>query len=128
MTLLLDTHMLLASVREELAQQYPKHAVLVEEAEGPVFVSVASIWEIAIKNRLGKLQLPFPLDAISGYVSEAGFSVLPVELRHVLTEIEPIPATRDPFDRLLLAQCKVDRMRLVTIDRALADHPLAARV
>ena len=42
-------------------------------------------------------------------------------------ELDPEPPTRDPFDRLLLAQCAVDNLRLVTVDRALAGHPLAWR-
>ncbi len=45
---------------------------------------------------------------------------------HAIAEVLPEPATRDPFDRLLLAQCLVEGLRLVTVDRALVGHPLAA--
>ncbi len=56
-----------------------------------------------------------------------GISLLDIDHHHVLAELDPEPATRDPFDRLLLAQCQVEGMQLVTIDRALAGHPLAWR-
>ena len=45
----------------------------------------------------------------------------------LLADAEPEPQTRDPFDRLLLGQCQVENLRLVTLDRALAAHPLAWR-
>jgi PIN domain nuclease of toxin-antitoxin system len=53
--------------------------------------------------------------------------VLPIVTAHVIAHVAPEPPTRDPFDRLLLAQCKTEARRLVTIDRALVDHPLAAK-
>jgi PIN domain nuclease of toxin-antitoxin system len=52
---------------------------------------------------------------------------LNVDHRHAVEALEELPPTRDPFDRLLLAQCQVEGMRLVTLDRALARHPLAWR-
>lgn len=91
-------------------------------------VSVASLWEIAIKVRLGKLDPGLPLKGMAGYFEAAGFAVLPITAEHALTEIEPVPPTRDPFDRLLLAQCAVENLRLVTLDGALRDHPLAAKL
>jgi PIN domain nuclease of toxin-antitoxin system len=50
-----------------------------------------------------------------------------IEAAHVLAELQPEPDTRDPFDRLLLAQCQMEGLRLVTTDRKLAVHPLAWR-
>jgi PIN domain nuclease of toxin-antitoxin system len=46
---------------------------------------------------------------------------------HALASVEPEPATRDPFDRMLVAQCQIEGLRLLTIDRALVSHPLAAK-
>lgn len=54
-------------------------------------------------------------------------ALLMIDQRHLLAEVFPDPDTRDPFDRLLLAQCTVEDMRLLTLDRALARHPLAWR-
>jgi PIN domain nuclease of toxin-antitoxin system len=55
-----------------------------------------------------------------------GIDLVPINEHHALAAVEPEPATRDPFDRLLLSQCQVEGLRLVTIDRALIDHRLAA--
>ena len=52
--------------------------------------------------------------------------VAAIDERHALTSVEPEPMTRDLFDRMLLAQCQVEGLRFVTIDRALVAHPLAA--
>ncbi|ARQ11099.1 PilT domain-containing protein [Rhizobium etli] len=84
------------------------------------FVSVASLWEIAIKTRLGKLQPGLPL--------ETGLTILPVDVPHVITAANPEPEARYPCDRLLLAQCKVEGLQLATVDRLLVGHPLALRL
>ena len=55
MRFLIDTHFVLAFFRQEFAVQFPRHSRLFSEANSQAFVSVASLWEIAIKSRLGKL-------------------------------------------------------------------------
>ena len=92
-----------------------------------LFVSVVSFWEIAIKVRQGKLALEEPLSHLEEAVQSWGCTVLPVIASHVVAEVEPWPPTNDPFDRLLLAICSVEGLRLVTRDRKLVDHPLAWR-
>jgi PIN domain nuclease of toxin-antitoxin system len=82
---------------------------------------------MAIKFRLGKLKLKFPLDAAPGLLEALGIEIIEIAARHALALVDPEPCTRDPFDRLLLAQCRIEGCRLGTIDRALVDHPLAAR-
>jgi PIN domain nuclease of toxin-antitoxin system len=89
--------------------------------------SVASLWEIAIKVRLGKLPLRHPLKVLPELLDSLSMQTLTIETRHVLAELYPEPDTRDPFDRLLLAQCSVEKLLLVTQDRALVSHPLAWR-
>ncbi len=100
---------------------------LLEDPAHESYFSVASVWEIAIKVRLGKLPLVARLDEIPDRIEQLGLLLLAVELHHALADPLPLPATRDPFDRLLLAQCAVENMRLVTVDRALVVHPLAFR-
>ncbi|WEZ82912.1 hypothetical protein P6U16_18405 [Rhizobium sp. 32-5/1] len=56
----------------------------------------------------------------------AGITLLSVNEHHALHLVEPEPPTRDPFDQMLLAQCAVEGFKLVTIDTALANHPLSA--
>jgi PIN domain nuclease of toxin-antitoxin system len=90
-----------------------------------VFVSVATLWEITIKARLGKLDPGMPVEELADYLESAGFLLLDVTRHHAVASVDPEPPTRDPFDRMLLAQCGVEGLSLVTLDRALAVHPLA---
>jgi PIN domain nuclease of toxin-antitoxin system len=90
-----------------------------------MFASVVSLWEIAIKHRLGRLPLPCPLEEWPGALSAFAIALMDVAASHVLAEADPAPNTRDPFDRLLLAICQAEKMRLVTFDRSLLGHPLA---
>ncbi len=82
----------------------------------------------AIKWRLGKLDPGMPLGDIVGYLEAVGIAILPIEARHVIAAADPEPEPRDPFDRLLLAQCHVENLRLATMDRSLLKHPLALAI
>ena len=128
MRVLLDTHMVIAIVQRKLADRFPDVQRVLLDATTEGFVSVASLWEIAIKTRLGKLQPGLTLDVIPAYLQGTGLTILPIDIAHVITAADPEPETRDPFDRLLLAQCKVEGLQLATVDRLLVDHPLALRL
>jgi PIN domain nuclease of toxin-antitoxin system len=91
----------------------------IEGAEA-VFVSAASIWEIAIKARLGKLQAdPGELAEV---VEPSGFLHLPVTATHAAGVARLPPFHADPFDRLLVAQALEEPLRLLTVDARLADY------
>jgi PIN domain nuclease of toxin-antitoxin system len=128
MRLLLDTHILLAIARGEMAKKHPKfsHALSGEEIRG--FGSVASLWEIAIKMRIGKLDLGMTVGEFEEYLSWQGVDWLSINPAHTAALVFPEPDINDPFDRMLLEHCKTEGLQLVTVDRALADHPLALRV
>lgn len=127
MRVLLDTHVALAVLRGNIDQQYPKIAERLKESLTESFFSVASLWEMSIKTRLGKLAPGMKLDEIAGYLDAAGVSILPILAVHVTIAVDPEPKTRDPFDRLLLAQCAAENLILVTLDRAMLSHPLAMK-
>lgn len=127
MRCLLDTHIIVSMLQNELPLRFPGPARVVRAADFFGYVSVASVWEIALKSRLGKLFPLTDLDAIPQTLEAIGLSILPVGLPHVLHTLDPAPPTRDPFDRLLLAQCHVEGLKLITVDRALVSHPLAFR-
>jgi PIN domain nuclease of toxin-antitoxin system len=127
MRVLLDTHVILALLQDTLAKQYPEIARRLEDVSTDTFCSVASLWETAIKTRLGKLDPGMELNEIAEYLEAIGISILPIEAVHVTIALDPEPKTRDPFDRLLLAQCKAEDLQLATVDRTLALHPLAMR-
>lgn len=125
MKLLLDTHVLIGVVEKRAAafDRVVKDALQLSDAE--FYVSVASLWEIAIKWRLRKLRLHFSPVDLPGMLEAIGIQLVPIGAKHVLSSLDPEPATRDPFDRLLLVKCQVEGLRLLTIDRVLSVHPLA---
>jgi PIN domain nuclease of toxin-antitoxin system len=93
-----------------------------------VAISIVSVWEIAIKTRIGRLDIQMPVEDVVPFFETVGANVVGISLAHVTHELVPRPPTRDPFDHLLLSQCAVEERRLLTRDRALSDHPLAALV
>ena len=126
MRFLLDTHIVLAALEGiDAVDKFAREALSRKDAT--FFVSVASIWEIAIKYRLGKLALNQSPATLPARFQSMSLKLLLINEHHALAEIDPEPATRDPFDRLLLAQCQIEDLRLVTLDRALVTHPLAWR-
>lgn len=127
MAFLIDTHIFIALSKRRLSDLPNAIQTLVNNDHAELVISVASIWEIAIKVRLGKLDAGMPPDAIASYCGKVGISVLPISASHAAQDVDPEPSTRDPFDRMLLAQCAAENLRLVTIDRSLAEHPLAVR-
>ncbi len=128
MRLLLDTHVLLALIERRSATLPAGIESLLQEPENEHHLSVASLWEIAIKWRQGKLKLRPSLSALPELVRALGIQMIAINERHAVAVVEPEPVTRDPFDRMLLAQCQIEGLRLVTFDRALLGHRLAFKV
>lgn len=124
--MLLDTHMVLAILGQT---ELILHDDISELLQQPIdsFVSVVSIWEVAIKVRTGKLELSFDVISLPKILEEIGISILDITAQHTLAAVGPEPLTRDPFDRLLLGVCAVEGMKLLTIDKALQGHPLIWR-
>jgi PIN domain nuclease of toxin-antitoxin system len=127
MRLLIDTTLLVDLSRDELAKREARFEQAILSSENVCLASAASLWEIAIKTRLGKLDPQRPLHELPELFETFGLVLLGIDHRHALHLVQPQPPTRDPFDRMLLAQCAVEELRLVTRDRALAAHPLAWR-
>lgn len=117
MKLLLDTHAFLWWV-EGTPALGRRARTAVANPDNEVFFSIASCWELSIKLSLGKLRLTQRLDRfIPEQLSVNGFSLLSVELRHVLGVADLPFHHRDPFDRLLAAQALQDQLAIVTTDR-----------
>jgi len=116
MKLLLDTHALLWFLREPA--KLPADVLREIQLAGPdAMVSMGSLWEIAVKSSLGKLELPDSFDKLFPQsVFDSGLSLLPIEPSH-FTAVNQLPwHHRDPFDRLLIAQAKVEHLTLVSRD------------
>jgi PIN domain nuclease of toxin-antitoxin system len=116
MNLLLDTHALLWFIDgspklSSTAREW------IEDASNAKCVSVASLWEMAIKTSLGRLSLKQPFDVLFPSQLELnGFSLLPLHVSHVAKTISLPFHHRDPFDRILAAQCIVEQMSAVSVD------------
>jgi PIN domain nuclease of toxin-antitoxin system len=120
--LLIDTHILIWAL-EGSARLNTTAKELLLDPEHEHWVSVASVWEIAIKASIRKLTLSRPLRDLEKGILAAGFRVLDISIRHAAAVSEIELPHNDPFDRLLLAQCEVETLRLVSADEALAKIP-----
>jgi len=113
--LLLDTHVFLWFVAGDQRLSANARRAM-EAADAELFLSAASIWEMAIKSSLGRLTLPLPLDEYIAEKLTQGFRVLPVDWAHTAA-VEKMPFHhRDPFDRLLIAQATAEDLPLVSAD------------
>ena len=92
------------------------------------WVSAVSVWEIAIKVGIGKLKLHASLETLETAINDAGFAILDMTIRHAVAVPRVSTKHADPFDRLLLAQCEVETLKLMTADKLLkpSRHAVAA--
>ena len=121
MRLLLDTHILLWALAEP--RRIPKKTrSQIESPENDVWFSAASLWEVAIKVQIGRLDVSMPLDDLSASAQATGFIELPVRAAHAVRVARLPPYHRDPFDRLLIAQAMLEGARLLTVDGILRQY------
>ncbi len=117
-SLLLDTHVWLW-MHQNPEKFVPLVRECLEDCKQPLFLSVASVWGIAIKYALGKLPLPETPEIYCNQRLDApdtAVSVLPIERAHVLRAGALPFYHRDPFDRLLIAQAQLENFILLTVD------------
>ena len=118
MRLLLDTHIFLWSVAGNPLLKAATRRFI--ESADEVFVSAASLWEIAIKARLGKIEAD--ADELVAAITQSGFVELPVRAAHAAGVSRLEMHHNDPFDRLLVAQAVAEPMKLLTADAVLARY------
>ena len=123
MRVLVDTHVLLWWASSRGSRLSEPVQQLLADGTTDVSVSMASVWEIAIKAGTGRLQLP---DAVERYIPDRlmrhGFDLLPIELSHALHAGSLPRIHGDPFDRMLIAQAQVEGLPLVTADPAIGQY------
>jgi len=116
MTYLIDTNVLLWSL-ENSPKLSKKAREAITNSENEIYVSIASIWEIAIKLSIGKLDLAFTLDDIIEEIDYLGFIILPISL-DALREVRTMPFHhKDPFDRLIIGQAQVGKIVVISSDQ-----------
>jgi PIN domain nuclease of toxin-antitoxin system len=112
--LLVDTHVLLWWLADDDALSSTARSAIAEPQNEPP-VSVASLWEIAVKRSLGKLSAP---DDLPETITAEGFASLPIRAAHAW-HVRDLPLHhRDPFDRLLVAQAQIEGVPVITADAA----------
>lgn len=116
MKILLDTHVFLW-LRSDPKQISEKVLTAYYDTQNDIFLSMTSIWEMQIKYQLGKLELKLPLsDLIEEQVLNNGLQILPIETEHIFA-LETLPFHhKDPFDRLILIQSKLENLKLASAD------------
>jgi PIN domain nuclease of toxin-antitoxin system len=117
MKYLLDTHTFLWWNLDDpqLSEQAKE---IIANGENEIFISAASAWEIAIKTAKGRLVLPEePAQYLANRMSEYHFQALPVQISHAV-HVYGLPGHHaDPFDRLLISQCQLETMPLISKDK-----------
>jgi PIN domain nuclease of toxin-antitoxin system len=121
MKLLLDTHTFIWFVEDD------KHLAiktkrLIEDPDNEIFLSIASLWEMAIKLQLNKLELSHPIEKVIELAIHNGFVFLPILPEHIiaLTKLEFFH--RDPFDRIIIAQSITGELAIITRDKFFDDY------
>jgi PIN domain nuclease of toxin-antitoxin system len=98
-------------------------AEMIANEENAVVFSAVNAWEIAIKVRLGKLELPAPpSEYVVSCIEEEAMKSMPVYVQHALRVAELPLHHRDPFDRLLVAQAQIEGLALMTADQKIAAY------
>ena len=120
MNLLLDTHVLLWWL-DDHPNLSPRAKSVIADGKNLVFVSAAVIWEIRIKHALGKLEIPANFRKV---LDQQGFELLDITVDHAYAVGDLPSYHRDPFDRMLVAQAKLESLTLVTRDLRLKKYKI----
>ena len=120
MKLLLDTHMLLWAAAGTLPNDAEK---MVIDGNNILYFSPASIWEIGVKQRLGRSDFKVDPEVLRRGLLDNQYQELSITSLHALAANELPQIHKDPFDRMLLAQAKAEGISLLTSDSTLRDYP-----
>ena len=122
MTFLLDTHLLLYAAG--MPERLPSVArTLLEDPDADLAFSAASLWEVAIKNGLGREDFRVDPRLLRRGLLENGYTELPVAGSHAVAADLLPPVNSDPFDRMLVAQAQIDGLTLLTLDPVIGRYP-----
>jgi PIN domain nuclease of toxin-antitoxin system len=127
MRLLLDTHAWLWMLIEP-DRIGPKTRALLGESGHTFMLSVASVWELAIKHAAGRVSLPdAPLEYVRSRTRADGIALLPISVEHVCRAAALDRHHNDPFDRVLVAQAQIDGLVIVTHDQHIPRYGVEVR-
>jgi len=115
MDYLMDTHVLLWMMYEPWKLS-PKAQIVLSDQHANKYISITSLWEIAIKNRIGKLPLPKGIDSTFSHVDTLGIGHIGVNQRHIKIFNSLDLLHRDPFDGIIIATALSEKMIIITGD------------
>jgi PIN domain nuclease of toxin-antitoxin system len=118
---LLDTHTFIWFLNgdKNLSTTAKKY---IEDVDAENYLSIVSLWEIAIKISLGKLEINIPFEKLEAYILENNFQILPISFNDLI-KLSNLPFHhRDPFDRLLIAQSMSNEINLISKDNFFAEY------
>lgn len=121
MRLLLDTHVALWALVDD-PRLNAEARQRIASADTEVWVSAASVWEIAIKHSLGRGDMPLSAQQALAYFEAAGYALLPISAEHAVATGRLPALHADPVDRVLVAQALHEPLRLVTHDKLVARY------
>lgn len=124
MRLLFDTHTFIWWVSEP-DKLSPKILAFCQDSDNELILSVASLWEMQIKAQLGKMKLAMPLaHLIESQQKVNTLQLLSVKAPHIY-ELSSLPSLhKDPFDRILIAQARVENLSIASQDSSIRDYPV----
>ena len=121
MKYLVDTHIFIWWMKQDKRIKKEIKSIL-QDPQNYIYLSIATVWEIVIKKKIGKLKVPHDWKVT---LKESNFLLLPISLEHVY-KLENLPLHhRDPFDRMLVAQAQVENAALITGDEKLWNYDVA---
>lgn len=121
MRYLIDTHVFIWFIQNSSNLPTSKRN-LVEDANSEIIISIASLWEISIKNSIGKLHLTKGFPAMAKYLSDNSIEVLPITFAHTVENNQLPFHHRDPFDRIIIAQAIVENIDFISADAAFDNY------
>jgi len=118
MELLLDTHTFIWFINgdKSLPERIKRSIANIDNS---CFISIASLWEMAVKLSLGTLKLKSDFNKIAGFLDDNEIEVLPVTFDHLQLSYHH----RDPFDRIIIAQCITEKLTILTKDEYFKKYP-----
>jgi PIN domain nuclease of toxin-antitoxin system len=123
MKYLLDTHTLIWFIDGD--ETLPgKIRNEISNIKNTCYLSIASLWEMAIKISIGKLTLQSDYHQITNFLVDNNINILPIEFTHLQTLLNLEHIHRDPFDRVIVAQAITDKITILTVDKNIVKYPV----
>ncbi len=121
MQFLIDTHIFIWFIQNSPSLSQMARS-LIENENNKIFLSIASLWEISIKNSIGKLTINGKYETVIDDVNDNSIQILPINFAHTVEHNRLPFHHRDPFDRIIVSQAIVENMNFISADAIFDDY------